>query len=219
MHHNVMNSHHASIHDLPATSLSSETSSTSSDVEGQMVAMKGAPTPVVMENGPDIYASDASVENNQQPVPATTPYINGPVPNNVSYSPDGYESQVDSGQQTQVEYSPVQGGGQQDTFVDGGQMEYAPVPSGQEYITQAPQVTTTEYTTTGGNNGNGVDYQNRVPMGPDDVNQGQVAQDNNQQGGQNSNQGQRRYVFYLHITAGEAFPVGNGDQVQYIHGE
>ena len=195
----VMNSH-PSIHDVPTTSLSSETSSTSSDVEGQMVAMKSAPTPVTIENGPEMYASDASVEN-QQPA---TPYMNGPV-QNANYSPE-YEPQVEG--QTQVEY-PVQG----QEFE--GQMEYAAAQPGQEYITQdqmqaAQNASTGDYT----GNGNSVDYQNQVQMG-EDVNQGQV-----QDGGQNSatSQGQRRYVFYLQITAGEAFPVGNGDQVQYIHG-
>ncbi len=200
----VMNSHPGSIHDVPTTSLSSETSSTSSDVEGQMVALKNAPTPVAMENGPEMYASDASVENQQ---PATT-YMNGPV-QNANYSPE-YEPQVDSNQ-AQVDY-PVQN---QDYE---GQMEYAAAQPGQEYIAaqdpmQQAQNATGDYT----GNGNSVDYQNQVQMGEGDVNQGQQVQD----GGQNSaaNQGQRRYVFYLQITAGEAFPVGNGDQVQYIHGK
>ncbi|XP_071951252.1 fibronectin type-III domain-containing protein 3A-like [Antedon mediterranea] len=49
-----------------------------------------------------------------------------------------------------------------------------------------------------------------------DMTQGQMSDMGQDDGG-----GQvpdQKYEFYIHIKAGEAFPVGNGEQVQYIHG-
>ncbi|XP_033098963.1 fibronectin type-III domain-containing protein 3A-like isoform X2 [Anneissia japonica] len=49
-----------------------------------------------------------------------------------------------------------------------------------------------------------------------DMTQGQMSEIGQDDGG---NQVQdQKYEFYIHIKAGEAFPVGNGEQVQYIHG-
>ena len=206
--YNIMNNH-LSMHDIPQTQLSSETSSTSSELESALSNAVKTP-PGILENGPDGYPSDgsSSVEN-QNPMPVS--YINGPVQ---LAAPGGYTEYVD-GHMTDgngldyaapaPEYDGQQAVGDYTQDYPSPEQIYPGVAtSGQDYQTNAVGVPTQVG-----------DYQGMgVGVGEEISPQGQV-----QDTGQNSGQANKKYVFYLQIKQGEAFPVGNGDQVQYIHGE
>ncbi|XP_022088192.1 trithorax group protein osa-like, partial [Acanthaster planci] len=228
----AMTNHLSSMHDLPQTQLSSETSSTSSELESALgSAVKTPPGTATAssaaENGPDGYPSDgsSSVENQgNNPATANAPqpeqYLNGPMqlPPTTVVAPrtGGYTEYVDGQPSTTAAVDnngngldyPAQGpeyDGQQ-AVADYSQ-EYASTeqiyPSGQDYATNAVGVQNQV-----------ADYPGMgVGVGDEVSTQGQVHDT-----GQNAGQVNKKYVFYLHIKQGEAFPVGNGDQVQYIHG-
>lgn len=192
--------HHAQMHHDGPLANGETSSTTSSESDVQLASVKGQNGSLSpMDNGPDMYTSDGSIDSQGQPVPQ---YVNGPIQNScpANYIPAEYDASMDG---TNANYVPMQG-----PEYD-GHMEY-PSP-GQEYVNQEIYPNqSSEY----------VDYSNQgqgtTPMPVEEgVPQGQVQEESVQ--GQTQGQKQK-YVFYLQIKPGEAFPVENGDQVQYIHG-
>ncbi|PIK54797.1 hypothetical protein BSL78_08319, partial [Apostichopus japonicus] len=188
---------HTQYHDV--TPMNGETSSTaSSETEAQFVPAKVQQNGPIIENGPDMYHSDSSIDSGQSQ-PAQ--YLNGPVHGSRMYQDCEYDPHIEGS----MGGYPVPAPG-----YDGNQnIEYtSPTP---EFIPQELYTNhATEY----------VDYQGQQQM------VGQVGEDAghspNSAGSppQTTNPGgeKQKYVFYLHIKQGEAFPVENGDQVRYIHG-
>ena len=206
-----MINNHLSMHDIPQTQLSSETSSTSSELESALSNAVKTP-PGMIENGPDGYPSDgsSSVENQPGNNPMPVQYLNGP---GQLTAPGGYSEYVDGhmadGNGLDYAAQSAEYDGQQQAIGDYSQDYPSPeqiypgvAPSGQDYTTNTVGVPTQ----VGDYPGMGVGEE--IPP------QGQVHDTC-----QSSGQANKKFVFYLQIKQGEAFPVGNGDQVQYIHGK
>ena len=190
--------HHAQLHHDGPLANGETSSTTSSESDVQLASVKGQNGSLSpMDNGPDMYTSDGSLDSQGQ-VPQ---YVNGPLPNSC---PPEYIQEYDATMDgTNANYVPIPG-----PEYD-GHMDY-PSP-GQEYVNpELYQTQGSEY----------VDYnqtQGTTQMPVEEVPQGQVPPED---GGPGQTQGQKqKYIFYLQIKPGEAFPVESGDQVQYIHGE
>ncbi|KAJ8030329.1 Fibronectin type-III domain-containing protein 3A [Holothuria leucospilota] len=190
---------HTQYHD--GTPMNGETSSTtSSETESQFAppVKGGQPNGPIIENGPDVYQSDSSIDSGQsQP----GPYINGPMHGGI-YQPCEYDTHME-GQMSGYSVPAPEYDGNQNLEYPSPTQEY--IPQDQLYANHG-----TEY----------VDYnqgqQQMVGQVGDDAGQSPNSAGSPPQG---TNPGEKqKYVFYLHIKQGEAFPVENGDQVRYIHG-
>ncbi|XP_071511129.1 uncharacterized protein [Diadema antillarum] len=188
--------HHAQMHHDGPLANGETSSTTSSESDVQLTSVKGQNGSLSMDNSPDMYTSDGSIDSQGQ----VAQYVGEPqIPNSC---PTNYIQEYDASMDgTNANYVPIPG-----PEYD-GHMEYP--TTGQEYVNpELYQSQSSEY----------VDYQNQgsTPLPVEEgVRQGQVQEE----GVQGQTQGQKqKYVFYLQIKPGEAFPVENGDQVQYIHG-